>query len=59
MVARVALATDNIVVVDSTNVHISGLQFQGQSGIHSNINGGMDNTVVIGHSSRESEKQTV
>ena len=59
MVARVALATDNIVAVDSTNVHISGLQFQGQSGIDSNINDGMDNTAVIGHSSRESEKQTV
>ena len=56
MVARVALATDSI---DSTNVHISDLQFQGDSGIGSNINDGMDNRVVIGHSSRESEKQTV
>ena len=47
MVARVALATDSAV---PTNVHISGLQFQGHSGIDSNINGGMDNTLVIGHS---------
>ena len=56
MVARVALATDSAV---PTNVHISGLQFQGHSGIDSNINSGMDNTVVIGHSPRESEKQIV
>ena len=55
MVARVALATDSM---DSTNIHISGLQFQGDSGINSDINGGMDNRVIIGHS-RESEKQTV
>ena len=56
MVARIALATDSM---DSTNVHISGLQFQGNSGIESNISGGMDNRAVIGHSSREAEKQTV
>ena len=56
MVARVAVATDSI---DPTNVHISGLQFQGNSGIDSNINGGMDNRVVIGHSSQEAEKQIV
>ena len=56
MVARVALATDSL---DPTNVHISGLQFQGHSGIDSNTNGGMNNRVVIGHSSREAEKQTV
>ena len=56
MVARVALATDS---TDSTNVHISGLQFQGNSGIDSNTNGGMDNMFVISHSSREAEKQTV
>ena len=40
MVARVALATDSM---DPTNVDISGLQFQGHSGIDSDINGGMDN----------------
>ena len=56
MVARVAIATNSM---DSTNVHVSGLQFQGNPGIDSNINGGMDNGVVIGHSSREAEKQTV
>ena len=56
MVARVALATDSM---DSTNVHISGLQFQGNSGIDSNTNGGMDNMFVISHSSREAEKQKV
>ena len=57
MVARVALATDS---TDPTNIHISGLQSQGNSGIDSNINDGMDNGVVIGHSgSREAEKQTV
>ena len=58
MVARVALATDSM---DSTNVHISRLQSQGSSGIDSNINDGMDNGVVIGHSgsAREAEKQTV
>ena len=46
MVARVALATDSI---DPTSVHISGLQ--GNSGTNSDINGGMDNRVVISHSS--------
>ena len=56
MVARIALATDSM---NPTSVHISGLQFQGDSGIYSNMNGGMDNRVVIGHSSREAEKQTV
>ena len=56
MVARVALATDSM---DSTKVHISRLQFQGRSEIDSNTNGGMDDVVVIGHSSREAEKQTV
>ena len=56
MVARVALATDSM---DSTKVHISRLQFQGNSGIDSNINGGMDDGVVISHSSPESHKQTV
>ena len=56
MVARVALATDSM---DLTNVHISGLQFQGNSGIDNNINGGMDNGLVISHSSREVEKQKV
>ena len=56
MVARVALATDTM---DSMNIQMSGLQFQGRSGIDSNTNGGMDNRVVIGHSSREAEKQTV
>ena len=56
MVARVALATDSI---DPTSVHISSLQFQGQSGINSNINGGMDNGVVIGYSSQKAEKRTV
>ena len=56
MVARVALATDSM---DSTNAHISGLQFQGNLGIDSNINGGVDNRVIISHFSREAEKQTV
>ena len=57
MVAQVALATDSM---DSTNVHISGLQFQGNSGIDSKINGGMDNRVIIGRdSSQELQKQTV
>ena len=56
MVARVALATDSM---DPTSVHISGLQFQGDSSINSNINGGMDDRVVISHSSQEAEKQTV
>ena len=56
MVARVALATDSM---DSTNVHISGLRFQGRSGVNSDINDGMDNGVVVGHSSQKSEKQTV
>ena len=56
MVARVALVTDSM---DPPNVHISGLQSQGRSGIDSNINGEMDNRVVIGHSSQEAEKQTV
>ena len=55
MVARVAVATDTTVVVNSTNVHISGLQFQGNSGIDSDINGGMNNAVVIGQSSQKSE----
>jgi len=60
MVARVALATDNTVVMNSSNVYISGLQFQGRSGIGStDINGGKSNAVAIGHSSRELEKQTV
>ena len=58
MVARVALATDSM-DYHSTNVHTLGPQFQGRSGIDSNINGGMDNRIVIGHSSRESEKQAV
>ena len=57
MVARVALATHSN--MDSTNVHISGLQSQGNSGINSNVNGGMDDGVVISHSSPESHKQTV
>jgi len=56
MVARVALATDSNVAVDSTNVLLSGLQFQGTSGIDSDINGGRDK---IGHSSRALEKQKV
>ena len=58
MVARVALGIDSM---DSTNVHISGLQFEGRSGIDSDVNGGMDNRVVIDHSSLvlESQKQTV
>jgi hypothetical protein len=56
MVARVALATDSIVTVDLRNVLISGLQFQGHSEIDSDINGGR---VVIGYSSRASEKQRV
>ena len=56
MVARVALATDSM---DSTKVHISRLQFQGRSEIDSNTNGAMDDVAVIGHSSREAEKQTV
>ena len=55
MVARVALATNNIVAGDSTSIHISGLKFQGRSGIDSDINGGMNNTVVLGYS-QESEK---
>ena len=59
MVARVALATDDIATVDSTNVRISALQFQGHSGIDSDINGGMNNAVVIGQSSQKSEKPTV
>ena len=59
MVARVALATDTTVVVNSTNVHISGLQFQGNSGIDSDINGGMNNAVVIGQSSPKLENSTV
>ena len=59
MVARVALATNSIVTVDSTNIHISRLQFQGHSGIDGDINGGMDNMVEIGHCSRESQKQIV
>jgi hypothetical protein len=60
MVARVALTTDTTVVVNSTNVHISGLQFQGNSGINSDINGGMNNAVVVvGQSSQKSEKPTV
>ena len=51
MVARVALATDSIV----TDVLISGLQFQGHSGIDSDING-----AVIGYPGpRVSEKQKV
>jgi hypothetical protein len=55
MVARVALATDDIATVDSTNVRISALQFQGHSGIDSDIDG-----MVIGYSgSRVSEKQKV
>ena len=37
MVARVALATDNIKTVDSTNVHISTIQFHGHSGIDSDM----------------------
>ena len=53
MVARVALVTDSM---DPTNVHISGLQFQGHSGIDSNTIGGMDNRVVISHLSREAKK---
>ena len=57
MVARVALATHSN--MDSTNIHISGLQSQENSGINSNINGGMDNGVVISHSSQEAERQTV
>ena len=56
MVARVALATDSI---NSTNVRISGLQFQGHSEVDSNIDGGMDNMVVISHSLQEAEKQAV
>ena len=55
MVARVALATNSM---DPTNVHISGLQFQGHSGSDTDVNDGMDNGVVIGHSSGESEKQS-
>ena len=55
MVTQVALTTDSM---NPTSVHISGLQFQGNSGINSNINGEMDNRVVIGHS-QEVEKQTV
>jgi len=55
MVARVALATDNILIVDSTNVRISAIQFQGRSGIDSDING-----AVIGYPGpRVSEKQKV
>jgi len=55
MVARVALATDDIVTVNSTNAHISALQFQGHSGTDSDING-----AVIGYSgSRVSEKPKV
>ena len=53
MVARVALATNSM---DPTSVHISGLQFQGHSGIDSNTIGGMDNVVVISHSSQDAEK---
>ena len=56
MVARVALATDSM---GPTSVHISALQSQGHSGINSNINGGMDNRVVIGNSSQELENQIV
>ena len=56
MATRVALATDSM---NPTNIHISGLQFQGNSGIDSNINGGMDDRIVISNSSREAEKQTV
>ena len=59
MVARVALASDSM---DLTNVHISSFQLQGRSGIDSNTiysNGGMDNRVVIDHSSREAEKQRI
>jgi len=62
IVARIALTTDSTTVIDSRSVHIqvSGLQFQGRSGVDSNIGGGINNTVVIGHeSSRELEKQTV
>ena len=57
MVARVALATHSN--MDSTNVHISGLQSQGNLGINSNINGRMDNGVVISYSSQEAKRQTV
>ena len=53
MVTRVALATDSI---DPTSLHISGLQFQGNLGIDSNINSEMDNRVVVGHSSQEMDK---
>ena len=56
MVAHVALATNSM---DSTNVHISGLQFQGRSRIESNINGGTDSRVVIGYSGWEAKKQVV
>jgi hypothetical protein len=63
MVARVVLATDSTVVVNSSNT-VTGLQFQvrssrSSSDSDSNINGGKNNTVVIGDSSRELEKQTV
>jgi hypothetical protein len=56
MVTRVILATDSNLTVDSTNVHISGLQFQWNSGIESDINGGR---VVNSHSSRALENQKV
>ena len=56
MVARVALATDSM---DPTNFDISGLQFQGHSGIDSDINGGMDNGVVISHFSQEEDSLNV
>ena len=56
MVAQLALATDSM---DPTSVHISGLQFQAHSGFDSNINGRMDDRVVIGHSSQEVQKQIV
>jgi hypothetical protein len=63
MVARVVLATDSTVVVNSSNT-VTGLQFQvrssrSSSDSDSNINGGKNNTVVISDSSRELEKQTV
>jgi hypothetical protein len=57
MVARVALANDRMVTVDSTKVHISGIQFKGHSEIDSDINIGLGNRVDISYS--ESEKQTV
>ena len=53
MVTQVALATDSI---NPTSLHISGLQFQGNLGINSNINSEMDNRVVVGHSSQEMDK---